>query len=273
MRYGAAVLLLAARALSAQTGQEGPRPEWPCVPGRAVDPAYLETSESTGGQLFLFQKGEVAQAGPVMSASYTHPATIVRAVGTLSGSREFEFPVDSTVESLLVLVSLRCRSAIGVFRPNGAEMIAANSAQSLDLQAGKILRIDNPEPGAWKLRLAGSGLFVLSVLAQSPIHVSGVTFLNPTEDPPAPHRQPRLGASEAARISVSGEVTGLKFLLAGASGEALGAGAIEPQSPERPYSVPFTLSWERFRVRMTGVDASGWPVLRTYPVLFRAQPN
>src|ERR1041385_1196419 len=113
--------------------QQGSRPGWPCVPGRAADPAYLETSESTGGQLFLFQKGEVEHASVVMSASFTHPSTVLRAFGHLSGTRYFDFPVDSTIESLLILASVQCRNAIAVSRPNGAEMTASNSAQSADL--------------------------------------------------------------------------------------------------------------------------------------------
>jgi hypothetical protein len=140
-----------------------------------VDPAYLNISESTGGQLFLFQKNEVAQASLVMSASYTHPATILRAIGNLSGTRDFEFPVDSAVESVLVLASLQCRNAVLVSRPNGTELTAANSAQSVDLQAGRILRIDQPEAGRWRVRLSGTGLFVLSVLAKTNTKLSAVT--------------------------------------------------------------------------------------------------
>src|SRR5579872_2290937 len=151
------IALLAAGGLWAQTGQQGPKPEWPCVAGRAVDPAYLETSESTGGQIFLFQKNEIAQAGLFLTADSTHPATVLRAVGTLSGTREFAFPVDSTLQSLLVMVSLQCRTAIGVFRPSGTEMTAANSTQSVDLHAGRGVRIDHPEAGTWKLRLEGTG--------------------------------------------------------------------------------------------------------------------
>jgi hypothetical protein len=62
------VLAIFAGSLLAQTGQEGPRAGWPCVPGRAMDRAYLDISESTGGQLVLLQKGEAQHSGIVMSA-------------------------------------------------------------------------------------------------------------------------------------------------------------------------------------------------------------
>jgi hypothetical protein len=168
-------ILAMAGLLRAQDGQNGSRPGWPCVAGRAVDASYLDVSESTGGQLFLFQKNEAAQSSVVMSASHTHPATILRAVGHLSGTRDFEFPVDSGVDSILLLVSLQCRNAIQVTRPSGSELTQANSALSVDLVAGRILRFDHPDPGQWRLRLTGAGLFVASVLAKADIGLAGVT--------------------------------------------------------------------------------------------------
>src|SRR5437899_4427134 len=112
------LLVLTAVLMCAQDGQQENRPGWPCVAGRAVDPAYIETSESTGGQLFLFQKDEIAHATLAMTASSSHPATVFRAVGHLSGTQEYDFAVDSTIESIIVLASLQCRKEVAVLRPN-----------------------------------------------------------------------------------------------------------------------------------------------------------
>ncbi len=148
MRHGCVLsIIVLAGLLQAQDGQSGARPGWPCVPGRPVDPAFLDVTESTGGQLFLFQKNEVAQSALVGNASHTHPATVLRAVGNLNGTRDFEFPVDPGTASFLLLASLQCRNAILVYRPGGQELTDRNSALSLDLQAGRILRIDQPEAG------------------------------------------------------------------------------------------------------------------------------
>lgn len=248
------IALLAAGGLWAQTGQQGPKPEWPCVAGRAVDPAYLETSESTGGQIFLFQKNEIAQAGLFLMADSTHPATVLRGVGTLSGAREFAFPVDSTLQSLLVMVSLQCRTAISVFRPSGTEMTTANSTQSVDLQAGRGLRIDHPEPGTWKLRLEGTGLFVVSVRAQSPVRLTRVEL-----------------SGGAATAHVAGEVANPKFQIVGAAGDVV-SDAETAEATGSDYQLSIKPGVERFRIRMTGVDATGWAMERVYPVLLRAQP-
>lgn len=266
-----AVLVLAG-FLHAQDGQRGSRAEWPCVPGRAVDPAYLDTSESTGGQLFLFQKSEVAHASLVMSAPYTHSSTILRAVGQINGSRDFEFPVDSSTESILVLASLQCRNAILVTRPNGSELTAANSAQSIDLQAGRILRVDLPEPGKWRVRLAGKGLFVVSVLANSGISLAGVSFSSDAE-PPAPLKDPLFGIKQKLEAHLSGQIAQAAFQVVDAAGSRIADLDSGDAASGGTYRLAITPSIERFRIVVTGTDSRAWPFQRTYPVLFRARPE
>jgi hypothetical protein len=251
----AGFLIALTTALAAQDGQSGPRPGWPCVAGRAVDPSYIEIAESSGGQLFLFQKGEVAQSGPVMSASFTHPSTILRAVGQLSGTREFEFPVESGTASILVMASLQCRNAIDVKRPGGGEMIAANSAQSTDLKAGKILRVDSPESGKWSVKLTGTGLFVLSVAAKAQISLGSVSIKDQ-------------GTILEARVG--GEAANIRFHILGAGGENLVD--LELAEPVEPgfYRMPVKPPAERFRVAVTGTDSMAATFQRTWPNLFRA---
>ncbi|HEY1336494.1 MAG TPA: hypothetical protein VGF59_03250 [Bryobacteraceae bacterium] len=252
MRMCAVALMIAAGILRAQDGQQGPRAEWPCVAGRAVDPSYIDISESSGGQLFLFQKSEVAQSGLVMSASYTHPATVVRAVGHLSGSRDFDFPVDSTMESMLVLASLQCRTAIRVTRPNGMELTDRNSAQSVDLQAGRILRVEHPEPGRWRVRLTGTGLFVLSVLAKSDLRVGAVRT-----------------SQDGVSARIAGDVSQVKLQLVDAAGDRL-PGDQPTEVVDGLYRAGIRPAAERYRIVATGTDASAWPFQRMHPNLLRA---
>src|SRR5579872_6060364 len=237
--------------LMAQDGQQGPRPGWPCAGGRPVDPAYIQTSERTGGQVFLFQKSEVAHSGVVMSASYTHPATILRAIGNLNGTRDFEFPVDTGVESLLFLVSLQCRNSIRVTRPSGAEMSESNSALNIDLQAGRILRVDHPDFGPWKIRLTGTGLFVVSVLAKADIALTRVDFSTP----------------QTLKAWLSGPGSRLNVQLVDAAGDRIGEAAPMEQAAEGLYQAAFVPGAGLFRILVTGVDASERPFQRVEPKL------
>lgn len=276
MRHlGILTIISAFTQLCAQDGQKDSRPGWPCVSGRVVDPSYLDVSESTGGQLFFFQKNEVAHASLVMSSSYTHPATVLRVVGNFSGSRDFEFPVDSSIESILVLASLQCRNAILVSRPNGSELTAANSAQSVDLQAGRILRVDLPEPGQWRVRLTGTGLYVLSVVAKTHTLLSVVNFFAIGDPADAGHESrlssPLSGVLQHLGVHISGQVSKMNFQMVDATGASIAQlDTAEPIS-EGTYRINITPSIERFRILVTGIDSMGWPFQRTHPVLFRAE--
>ena len=221
------------------------------MPGRAVDPAYLELSESTGGQLFLFQKGEVGQAAPVMGASFTHPATILRADGHLNGTRDLEFPVASGAESLLLLVSVQCRKSILAFDPAGSELTDRNSPLSVDLAAGRILRVDGPAPGKWRVRLTGSGLFVLSVHAKASIALTEVV--------------PATGALE---LRVRGEVSNLRVRLVDASGGPIAELDPPEKSEDGVYRTAMPARVGRYRVVVSGDDGGAWPFQRTHPVLY-----
>jgi hypothetical protein len=263
------ILLGLSAVSSAQQGQEGPRPEWPCVAGSAVDPSYIEASESTGGQLFLFQKNEVAHTGVVMRASFTHPATVFRAIGYLSGAREFTFLIDSAIESAIVMASLQCRKAIDIVRPGGQEMTAANTAESIELQAGRIVRVDNPEPGQWKVRLTGTGLFVLSVVAKTSLKLGAVNFTLADQR----MRQPRLGVQQYVEAHLIGDLSHVKLQVISADAQPLSE-AETAQAPEAgSYRAAITPTAARLRIVVSGIDAAGWPFQRTEPVLFRAEDH
>jgi hypothetical protein len=75
--------------------QDGPQPSrcgWPCDAGRPVDPAYLDISESTGGELFMFQRGEAGQSLNLMTAWRGHKATIRPCGGKSQRRARFRIP-------------------------------------------------------------------------------------------------------------------------------------------------------------------------------------
>lgn len=219
------------------------------MPGRAVDPGYVELSESTGGQLFLLQKGEAAHSAPIMSAPYTHPSTLARAVGHLAGTREIDLPVDSTVQSILVLASVQCRGSIAVIRPNGSEVTGSAATLNTDLQAGRIVQVDTPEAGMWKVRLTGTGLYVVSGLAKSSIKLNR--------------------DADDEQFTIAGNVANVRFQIVDAAGERT-ATIDASESAERKWSVQARSPFERYRIAVTGVDSSGRPFQRVHPPLLRA---
>ena len=234
-------------------------------------------SESTGGQQFLFQKNEVAQTAFVMNAPQTHPATVLRAVGDLNGARDFELPVDPGMSSLLLLASVQCRNALLVYGPGGSEVTDRNSARSVDLQAGRILQIDQPEAGPWRVRLTGNGLFVLSVLTKADTALTAVAFSLSRgaangEEPMPRMKSPLFGVRQDVEVRLTGQASDLKLQLVDATGDRVSdAGALE-RIKEGLYLASLTPQAQRFRVLVTGAGPSAAPFARMYPVLFQAQP-
>jgi hypothetical protein len=267
------LLLVSLQAALAQNGQSGPRPGWPCVSGRAIDPTFLEVSEATGGQVFLLQRNEAIHSGVIMMLPSTHPETLFRAVGHLAGTRTFEFPVDASVESISVSASIQCRQTVAVIDPGGAEMTAANAVQSIELQAGKMVRVDAPGVGNWQVKIAGQGLFILSVRAKTAIRLNNVRFVEPGgpghEGYFTVKQAPQMHVAQHLEASVSGPLTGASFQMVGPSGDALG-GLVESQASEGgDHLLEITPAVERFRIMVEGTDESGRPVRRMHPTLFR----
>jgi hypothetical protein len=97
----------------------------------------------------------------------------------------------------------------------------------------------------------GTGLYVVSVLTKADVRLPSVTVG---------------GGKMQARVT--GDVTNVKFQIVDAAGvpvadlDASGAGGSWQAAVESPV--------QRFRIRVTGTDANGWPFQRTHPVLFRA---
>lgn len=82
--------LLLAGTLLAQPQANSTQPGWPCVPGRAVDPAYVHLAESTGGQVFLFDRSEAGRSMVLMRETRKHEELVLRASGTMpAGYRDF----------------------------------------------------------------------------------------------------------------------------------------------------------------------------------------
>ena len=258
-RTSVSVLLLAAAAM-AQPQQEGSRPGWPCVAGRAVDSSYIEISESTGGMLFLLQKGESENAGPLLAATQTHKATLLRAVGQLTGAREFSVPVDGSVRSLFVAVAMQCRQAIAVLDPREVESTPANAVLSHDLQTGKLVRVDAPGTGNWRVRVSGQGLVVVMILADTDVRLQEVRAV---ETPL------RIGSVQKMRVHFNDEITEPRFSLIDAMGETVGP-ATPAESADGEYVIGVVPKVERFRIACDGLDEMGHAIRRVHPVLFRA---
>ena len=133
----------------------------------------VQVSEGSGGQVFLLDPSELASSATLLLARDGHDETLRRIVGDLdAGVRTVDVAVDTSVERVLFSVSLQCLQEIEIVRPSGAPVAASDPGVSWTaFQAGRQVGVTAPEPGDWKVRLAGKGLLFLVVHARSSLTV------------------------------------------------------------------------------------------------------
>ena len=250
-------------------------PNWPCVSPRRIDPSYAAISEATGGQMLLFQPSETQGAGVFMAESMRHEETVFRALVELeSEAVQWEFPVDSSIASLLVTVSLQCREEIAIVRPDGAEVAAGSpGVEDHRFRAVRITKIEAPQAGTWSLRTKGRGLLFASVLAKSGISLEGARFVDWRGRPGHEgyfrvEGAPRLNADAVLEVELAGASGAVRFYLLGFDGVLLEEVALGAKGNR--YRGSFQVQHRVFRLAAVGRDRAGHAFQRLYPFLFQA---
>jgi hypothetical protein len=238
------------------------QPNWPCNgKERAFDPVYLSTAEASGGQMFLFDPSEVDGFSVIAINSRKHPATVARSVGKLENYLDVSVPVDASIESLYISVTLQCKQRIVIYDPQNSEALPQQTGGEDHLyHAGRIATIPHPAPGTWTVRLLGSGAYSLVVQAKTSIILNGLNF-----DGGLPHS----GTPQNASVFVRAPTAALHFRMVNEAGETLQPLDLEPSAQDAShYTGMVTLGTQRFRLLVEGTDAQGFPFQRLDPRLF-----
>jgi len=233
--------------------------------------------------VFLFDRSEAGRSMVLMQYSGKHEDTIFRSTGTLStGSRAFTFPVDSTIESLMVTVTLQCLQSITVLRPTNTEVHAGEpDVNDNRFRSGQALILTRPQAGAWRVRIAGMGLFFVVAQARSSISLNRVEFVElggrPGHEGMFPVKGPlHLGEPRTLSVDLEAPAGETHFRLIDSAGETLeplemSADAGGQGDDERTFEGKLTLKHAAFRVAVEGRDAAGYPYQRVLPRLIQIQ--
>jgi hypothetical protein len=252
-----AVCLCAPVAAAAQPKPSGqsPRSGWPCA-GK-VDPSYVHVAEATGGKVLPFHPSEISGMGVDARASAQHEETVFRAVGQLSGETyEMTVPIDSTIESMYVVVSIQCLQVVTLMTPSGQELsVATPGVEYHQFEAIRLFVVPKPAPGVWKLIASGQGFFSAIVTARTDLQLDRVAFSDAAASHPTAALEARLrGAFRQA-----------SFHFVAGNGELIESLQLDLQDRSDEganYSGPVKKPRKDFRVAVTGVDAAGFPFQR-----------
>ena len=269
-------MVAGASTMSAQQ-PSSPRPGWPCV-GRP-DPSLVQVSEASGGQVFLLDPSELASSATVLLARDGLDETLRRVLGELDpGDRTFDVEIDASVERVLFSVSLQCLQAIEIVRPSGSPVSSAESGVGwTQFQAGRLVAVDNPDPGRWQVRVAGKGLVSVVVNARSALALEGLRMVReggrPGHEGLMRDDTPLVpGTMRLLEMRLAGGIASPSFELRGGADERIGdisARPVERGGGEQVFLSEFRVPGVPFRLVVTGRDAAGRIVQRVQGTLFQ----
>jgi hypothetical protein len=276
-------VLLTLALVAAQSGQQ-PRRFGPgeCGP---VDPVYIHTANETGGQPFFLNPSEIAKAFHVVrESSWSDQATLLWAMGTVDAGRvhEFNVPIDSSIRRVTFSLSVDTKGGdLTVFNPAGTVLVARdNLTEITDLNCGRVVTVDLPPAGTWRLRVTGVGRFWLVTHGRSDIDFISAEFVRVGGRPG--HEglfripgQPLAGMPAMLRAHVSQEhASSTSFELVSQHGDTIQLVDTAPQNAEAAgdeLTATLRLPSEPFRVAVKGVDMVGLPYQRVFRALFHAE--
>ena len=246
-----------------------------------IDEAYTRGAAETGGQLFFLNQSEIPKLFDLIKPQLSGDLmTVLTTKGVLSGAaRTFDVPVDSTIRRLVVSVSIDSSTSISLRRPSGSVVNPTDTdAQITNIASGRILTVDAPGSGVWRVEIAGSGNFSVVAEGNSPIEFYRFDFVRPSGDihggfAPIPG-QPLAGAEGTGEATMLGPVATANFKLVNEQGEAIQGVNLARNFPDASpdhFLGNFLLPTVPFRLVATGNDLTGVPYQRTFPTVYRAQ--
>lgn len=258
--FAAAACFAVPLLVTAQQQQSSNPPAgWPC--GARIDSSYFRVAEGTGGHLLLLAPEEIGDSAALLTAFGDHPQTIFRLAGSMNpGLHEFTVPIDSTVESVLFSISVQCLQTADVVRPSGALAIGDDVTDLPNFRAQHMVIVRRPEPGAWTLRVAGSGISGVVVQARSGIGISQPEFARAPNTTFAAIPSARL--QNTLRIRLSGRASDPRASVVSGQLTLLAGLPLAPGETEGTYVSQFTPGAEAFRLVVTGNDANGFTFQR-----------
>jgi hypothetical protein len=247
-----------------------------------IDQAYVRGAEETGGQLFFINQFEVDKIFNLIEPQLSgNLETILATKGQLSGGiRAFDVPVDSTIQRLVVTVSTNPANPMGLRRPNGNLVSPSDpDARITDLSSGRLITIEAPAAGVWRVELSGSGDFSVVAGGVSPIEFRRFDFVEPNADVihggyfPIPG-QPLAGANSIGEATILGPFATASFKLVDENGntiQAINLARNFPDAARDHFLGGFVPPSTPFRVVANGTDSNGLQYQRQFSTVYRAQ--
>ncbi len=212
-------------------------------------------------------------------SSRSDSAMILWAGGTAADAQAgFVVPVDQSAKRLTFSITFDgTGGSAEIVTPNGAEVRAGAVSGDAILNCGRILSIDAPEAGAWRVTLAPSSRFWMAVHARSDRHLLTAEFVRAGGRPGHEglfriNGSPIAGRPATLRIALSEPEEQVPvFELFSAQGRSIQRVTLERVADDE-FVGEIELPKVPFRVGVRGPDADGDRYQRMSGRMFRGEP-
>jgi len=249
-----------------------------------VDPAYISTANATGGVPLFLQRSEAGKAMQLMRESTRqNTSTVLWASANLTGlPQSFEIPVDSAMQRITFTFSVNAKGDRLVLKRPDGQIVGEGSdrTENTELNCGRIITIDKPEPGIWRAEVNGSGTYWLVAEGQSDIYFIKAEFVHLGGRPGHEglfriQGQPIAGQPAILQASLSAtETKTTEFSFVSERGETLQKLKMKVTDPDREsmeFTGNVTLPAVPFRIAVSGLDSNGTRYQRFDAPLSRAE--
>ena len=265
---------------TAQDGQQQSRPFTPGTCG-PVDPSYIRIAEASGGQPMFLQPSEMAAAGHLMRSSVSSSSdAVLYSTAHLGGQkRSYSVPIDTSVRSVTFTLSFDAPGTrMTLQRPSGSAVVSGGGVEISEWTCGRIVTVDSPEKGEWRVELSGTGRFWLRVEAKSELYLLTAEFVRLGGRPGHAGYfriagQPLARRPQHLRVTLSGGLRSAEFRRVSATGDPLQPlrmAVTDSDGEDHEYMGTVTLPTQSFRVAASGRDENGLPFERWYLPQFLA---
>ena len=249
-----------------------------------IDPTYHQVAAGTGGQVIEVEHTTAGVAAAFTSisidaASSTSQPVVIEA-GTLSGAKTINLPVEVGATRLSVVVNSDS-GTIEFLSPTGA-VVPSPSVLVNEFLGGSGLKVTNPQPGTWGVRLAPSapgGTYSVRADVASTTNLESIRFYSVEpggrtgHEGPVEFRDGPPAGKSRVEVVVRGAAAGssptLDILSPG--GDLLSSVPLAPQQLDA-YIADVDLTQASFRLKVSGPAAGGQSYARVAPALYAPRP-
>ena len=244
-----------------------------------LDPVYIRTASETGGQPFPMAPAEIVKSAVIMSESSRGDATMILWAGGTAADAEggFPVPIDPSVKRVTFSITFDGTGGrVEIVAPDGTVIQPGASADDTILNCGRILGVDAPARGVWRVRPAPTARFWAVIHGRSDRDVLSAEFVRAGGRPGheglfAIHGMPIAGRPAILRVRLSEpERRAPDFLLLSSQGRQIQRVVLNQVDAEE-FAGEIRLPDVPFRVAVAGIDDSGATYQRILGPLFRAE--